>query len=208
VCVNVDLIEYTLFTHWPQNARTMGCKQSTAAEAKEPRARAPSQAEPKAQPPPQRTEHVPVPAPAPVPVPTTPVPAPASLPTAVASTPKARTGGNAAIYATSTDRRTQEVEFFRTIVKRTEEYEGCAVHAHCYATAQILACVHVRHFSWGRGLITHGLIAHRALPLQRIHRRDSIRSRLFGERGGWGQRSAGREPARRRCGECLLHDSA
>ena len=50
-------------------------------------------------------------------------PSPTAQPIATslaASLPKKATG-NTAIYATSTDRRTQEVEFFKTIVKRTEE---------------------------------------------------------------------------------------
>lgn len=53
-----------------------------------------------------------------------------------ASLPRAslppRPSGNAALLATSTDRRIQEVEFFRNIVKRTEEYVEMALHAlHC-----------------------------------------------------------------------------
>jgi hypothetical protein len=35
---------------------------------------------------------------------------------------KAATGGNAAIYAASIDRRNREVEFFKNIVRQTEEY--------------------------------------------------------------------------------------
>lgn len=91
----------------------MGCGESKDASAAAPRKPA-APPEPKYQAP----EVIPAPKPAVVPQPAAAVAASVPTPMSPASMPKRQ---NQAIYATSTDRRIQEVEFFRNVVKRTEE---------------------------------------------------------------------------------------
>lgn len=96
----------------------MGCAESKDAPAKpverKPAAATPSQPKEQSAPskPPPTAPEVAVPAQSP---PSAPLPA-------LASSLKKPATFNAGIYATSTDRRIQEVEFFRNIVKQTEEY--------------------------------------------------------------------------------------
>jgi hypothetical protein len=102
----------------------MGCGESKSADVQRGDPRKPVAAVEKGYEPPEVT--IPTPIQAPKPLAPAPAPSPVTLPipaSVSASLPK-KTSSNQGIYATSTDRRTQEVEFFRNIVKRTEECVG------------------------------------------------------------------------------------